>query len=297
MKQFKGIYAALMTPFGKDGKVNFDAMGKLIDRCIQSGVSGFYVCGSTGEGLLLSVRERNEIYAFVGEYAAGRAKLIAHVGSLATRDAVAMAKNVRKCGFDAVSAVPPFYYAYGFEEIAGYYRAIADAAGLPDTVYNFPNAGTKFTIRDIEELFRDARFAGIKHTSQDLYQLERYKHLGREIAVFNGYDEMLLAGLSMGADGGIGSTYNCLPRTAVGIYKAFCEGRIADAQKLQTFLNEFVEQIVRYGVFACEKEILTLTGIPMGDCRAPFRPLGEEGKQAMKSIVNKLREQEGDWKE
>ena len=172
MKQFKGIYAALMTPFSKDGKVNFDAMGKLIDRCIRSGVNGFYVCGSTGEGVLLSVRERNEIYAFVGEYAAGRAKLIAHVGSLATRDAVAMAKNVRKCGFDAVSAVPPFYYAYGFEEIAGYYRAIADAAELPVIVYNFPNAGTKFTIRDIEELFRDARFAGIKHTSQDLYQLE-----------------------------------------------------------------------------------------------------------------------------
>ena len=153
MKQFKGIYAALMTPFSKDGKVNFDAMGKLIDRCIRSGVNGFYVCGSTGEGVLLSVRERNEIYACVGEYAAGRAKLIAHVGSLATRDAVAMAKNVRKCGFDAVSAVPPFYYAYGFEEIAGYYRAIADAAELPVIVYNFPNAGTKFTIRDIEELF------------------------------------------------------------------------------------------------------------------------------------------------
>ena len=297
MKRFNGIYAALLTPFRKDGRINFDSLGKLIDRCIGSGIDGFYVCGSTGEGLLLSVRERNEIYSFVGEYGAGRAKLIAHVGSLATRDAVAMAKNVRRCGFDAVSAVPPFYYSYGFDEIAGYYRAIADASQLPVIVYNFPNTGTKFTIADIETLFGDDRFAGIKHTSQDLYQLERYKHLGREIAVFNGYDEMLLAGLAMGADGGIGSTYNCMPRTAVGIYRAFCAGNMAEAQRLQTVLNEFVQTIVRYGVFACEKEILSLTGIPMGDCRAPLKALSEEGKRAMREIVEKLQQQEGDWKE
>ncbi|MDE7079384.1 MAG: dihydrodipicolinate synthase family protein, partial [Clostridia bacterium] len=106
--------------------------------------------------------------------------------------------------------------------------------------------------------------------------------------VYNGFDEMLVAGLSMGADGGIGSTYNFMPEKYVKMYSLFNQGNIKEAQKLQYEANEIIELLIKYGVFAMEKALLEEMGIEMNGCRKPFTELSQEGKKVCKQIIKTL---------
>ena len=292
MEKFKGIFTALLTPFDQTGKINFDSLEKLIEFNLVKGINGFYVCGSTGEGMLMSTAERIEILKFVSKINSGRATLIGHVGTICTNDAIEMACVAESLGYDAISAVAPFYYGFSFEAIKAYYQDIVSSVNLPMIIYNFPNSGGfNFTSGMAEDFFADERFIGIKHTSQDLYTLERFKKLKRKIIVYNGYDEMLLAGLTMGADGGIGSTYNFMPDKILAIYNNFKAGKIEKARAVQGEVNDIISELIKYGVFNSEKEILTKLGIPMGECRKPFLPLTDAGKIAIEKIANKLKEE------
>ncbi len=289
MKDFKGVYSALMTPFHADGSVDYEALKVLADYCISSGLTGLYVGGSTGEGFLLTEEERMEVFRVVGKHMAGKCNLFAHVGAISTDSAIRMAKVAEESGFDAVSAVAPFYYAFPLEAIKTYYSDIMHATDLPMLMYNFPNAGGFNGMLDVvNEFIQDDKLLGIKHTSQNLFELEMFKHLARDLVVFNGFDEMLIAGLSMGADGGIGSTYNFMPGIILDIYNKFNAGDIRGAQASQEKANRFIEAIIPYGVFQMEKEILKNLGIPVGECRKPFLPLSPEGKEKAKEIAKAL---------
>ncbi len=289
MKNFKGVYAALMTPFHADGSIDFEALKQLADHCINAGLNGLYVGGSTGEGFLLTEEERMDVFRTVGEHMAGKCNLFAHVGAISTDSAIRMAKVAEQSGFDAVSAVAPFYYSFPLEAIKTYYSDIMHATDLPMLMYNFPNAGGFNGMLDVvNEFIQDDKLLGIKHTSQNLFELEMFKHLERDLFVFNGFDEMLVAGLSMGADGGIGSTYNFMPGIILDIYNSFNAGNIQAAQKAQEKANRIIEAMLPYGVFQMEKEILKNIGVPVGECRKPFLPLSEEGKQKAKEIAKSL---------
>lgn len=289
MKNYQGVYAALMTPFKADGSVDYDALQVLADHCINSGLTGLYVGGSTGEGFLLTEEERMEVFRVVGKHMAGKCNLFAHVGAISTDSAVRMAKVAEESGFDAVSAVAPFYYSFPLEAIKTYYSDIMHATTLPMLMYNFPNAGGFNGMLDVVNSFiQDDKLLGIKHTSQNLFELEQFKHLDRDLVVFNGFDEMLVAGLSMGADGGIGSTYNFMPRIILDIYNSFNQGDIAAAQKAQDKANRIISAMIPFGVFQMEKEILTNLGLPVGECRKPFLPLSAEGKAKAKEIALSL---------
>lgn len=290
MKDFKGIYAALLTPFNDDGSINFDSLKLLVERNIEVGLTGMYVCGSTGESVMMSEEERISILKFVAEVNAGRTILIAHVGTISTDSACRMAKKAEEFGYDAVSAVVPFYFSFSSEAIKGYYKDILNASSLPMVIYNFPGAnGFGGMLELVEEMIDNPKLIGVKHTSANLFDLERFKHLSKPLVVYNGFDEMLIGGLSMGADGGIGSTYNFMGSLILDIYNAFNRGDLKAAQEYQTKANRIIDRMIPYGVFAMEKAILTLQGIPMGNCRKPFLPLSEEGWEEAQAIVNELK--------
>ena len=289
MKDFKGVYAALMTPFHEDGGLDKEGLVRLAEHCIGSGLTGLYVGGSTGEGFLLTEEERMEVFRIVGKAMQGKCNLFAHVGAISTDSAIRMAKVAEDSGFDAVSAVAPFYYSFPLEAIQTYYGDIMHATSLPMLMYNFPNAGGFNGMLDVVNSFiHDDKLLGIKHTSQNLFELEQFKHLERNLFVFNGFDEMLVAGLSMGADGGIGSTYNFMPGIILDIYNNFVKGDIQAAQAAQEKADEIITAIIPYGTFQMEKEILNDLGIHVGGCRKPFLPLSAEGKKKAKEIADRL---------
>ncbi|MEG0546353.1 MAG: N-acetylneuraminate lyase [Oscillospiraceae bacterium] len=290
MEKFKGLFTALLTPFNEDNTLNKQSIEKLIEFNIDCGVKGFYVGGSTGEGMLLTAEERKELFKIVADCNNGRTTLIAHVGTISTDAAIDMAKCAEKLGYDAISAVAPFYYSFSYEAIMGYYNDIVNSVNVPMIIYNFPNSGGfAFTADIANKLFKNEKFIGIKHTSGDMFALQQFKHLDRDIIVYNGFDETLLAGLAMGADGAIGSTYNFMAGKYLKIIDDFKAGRIEEAQKGQNEADEIIVEMIKFGVFQSEKAILTEMGIDMGECRRPFLPITDECRASMKKIAAKLK--------
>ena len=230
MNKNKGIFTALLTPFDKENRVNEKELEKLVEFNLKKGVTGFYVGGSTAEAFLLSAVERKQIMDVV-KSAAPNASLIAHIGSINEGEATELALHAKKTGYDVISSVAPFYYKFNFEEIKNYYFRLADAAELPMLVYHFPAfSGVNMGINEMGQFLGDDRFLGIKYTSNDFFTMEQCKANFPQKIVYNGFDEMFLAGLSMGADGGIGSTYNFMADKFVSIKELFEAGQIGEAQ-------------------------------------------------------------------
>ena len=290
IKELNGVYPALLTPFHKNGGVNRKALEDLVEYNIGKGVTGFYVAGSTGEAFLLTEEERKEVYTIVAEKTAGRAKLIAHVGSISTEQAVRFSKHVKELGYDAVSAVSPFYYGYSFDEIKAYYRTITAESEMSMVMYNIPaTSGVKFSTAQIIDILSDDMVVGLKHTSNDYFQLEQIKTACPDKVVYNGYDEMFLCGLSMGADGGIGSTYNYMAEKFIKIHKLFKENKMAEALAEQREANRIIKILIEVGGMQMNKEVLCQMGFDFGVARAPFAPLSEETKEYIRrEVTSKL---------
>lgn len=287
--RFSGIFPALLTPFDQNNKVNEQALEKLVKYNLEKGVKGFYVSGSTAEAFLLSTDERRQILSVVKD-AAPDATLIAHIGSVNEAEAIQLAKHASAIGYDAVSSVAPYYYKFSFAEIRDYYYRLADAAELPMLVYHIPAfSGVSMGVQEMSTFLRDDRFLGIKYTANDFFMLEQCKTAFPDKIVYNGYDEMFLAGLSMGADGGIGSTYNFMAEKFVQIADLMQKGELAKAQEIQKDANRIIAVLCKVGVMQGEKEILNQLGFALGDCRPPFAPLTAEQKDLVRrEIVEKL---------
>ena len=233
-ESFKGIFPALVTPFDSGDRVSHEALAALVEYNLKKGVQGFYVDGSTAEAFLLSHEERKEILRTVSQAAAGRCTLIAHVGAVSVREAAELARYAEKLGYDAVSSVAPFYYKFSFEEVRSYYFALADAVSVPVLLYNIPAySGVNLTVDNISEFLRDSRFIGVKHTSTDYFALRQYKTAFPDKVIYNGYDETFLAGLVMGADGAIGSTFNFMAEKFLEIRRLFLANDTLAAVRLQ----------------------------------------------------------------
>ncbi|MBQ4631365.1 MAG: N-acetylneuraminate lyase [Clostridia bacterium] len=285
MNKYKGIFTALLTPFDSANKINEKELEKLVKFCLGKGVKGFYVCGSTGEAFLLSTEERKQVMEIV-KSCAPDSTLIAHIGSINESEATELAKHATKLGYDAISSVSPFYYKFTFEEIKNYYTRLADEAGLPMLVYHIPLfSGVSMSTQEMASFLSDERFLGIKYTSNDFFTLEQCKTNFPTKIVYNGFDEMLLSGLVMGADGAIGSTYNLMADKFVKIYELFGQGKIAEAQKIQQEANKIITVLCKIGVMQAEKEVLNQLGFNFGVCRHPF---GEPTKADKELIAKEI---------
>ncbi len=283
-----GIYPALLTPFRADGSINEEALTQLIEWNIQKGVDGFYVGGSTAEAFLLSEDERLEVYRIAAKASNGRVHLIAHIGAISTDEAIRYGRAAKELKYDAVSAIAPFYYKFSFEQIKKHYYDIVDAVDMPMIIYNFPNfSGVNLSVEQVAQFFCDPRFIGIKHTSNDFFAMEQFKSHFPDKLVFNGFDEMLLPGLSVGADGGIGSTYNFMAEKYIELVKCFKDQENDRARELQNECNRIIKALCHVGVMEGEKEVLCQLGFDFGNARAPFSTLSEDQKSFLRENITK----------
>lgn len=201
----RGVMAALLTPFDGQQKLDKESLRRLVRFNLRQGVDGLYVGGSTGEAFVQSGTERQEVLEIVAEEAKGKMTLIAHVGCVSTLESQQLARAAVGYGYDAVSAVTPFYYPFSFEEHCAHYQAIIESAdGLPMVVYNIPAlSGVKLTLDQINTLVTLPGVGALKQTSGDLFQMEQIRRAHPDLVLYNGYDEIFASGLLAGADGGI----------------------------------------------------------------------------------------------
>ncbi|MBQ7485200.1 MAG: N-acetylneuraminate lyase [Oscillospiraceae bacterium] len=285
-EKFQGIFPALLTPFDQNDRINTKVLGEITAYNVKKGVDGFYVGGSTAEAFLLTEAERLQVLEAVRNASGDSVRLIAHVGCISTAQAIRLAKRARELGYDAISAVAPFYYKFSFAEIKQYYFDIASAVDLPVLIYNFPAfSGVSLTVENIGEFLSDDRFMGVKHTSSDYFAMQQFKALYPDKLVYNGYDEMFMAGLAMGADGAIGSTFNFMAEKFIRIRQLFLENKLDEAKAVQQDANTIIRALCKVGVMQGEKAVLDALGFDMGPARAPFAPLTAEQKKELCATV------------
>jgi N-acetylneuraminate lyase len=292
--QLRGVMAALLTPFDASEKLDTESLRRLVRFNINQGIDGLYVGGSTGEAFVQSIAEREQVLEVVAEEAKGKLTLIAHVGTVSTHETQQLAQAASRYGFDAVSAVTPFYYPFSFEEHCDHYRAVIDAAnGLPMVVYNIPAlSGVKLTLDQVDTLVTLPGVGALKQTSGDLFQMEQIRRANPDLVLYNGYDEIFASGLMAGADGGIGSTYNIMGWRYLGIVRALQTGDIATAQRLQAQCNEVIDLLIKVGVFRGLKTVLhymDVLAVPL--CRKPFAPVAEKYLPELKALAAALQQE------
>lgn len=286
------LHAALLTPYDADGNISDRCLRRLIGHVKAQGIDGFYIGGSTGEGLLQTTQERLDIFATVAE-AAGDSPLIGHVGALSTREAQVLAKGCAAQGYDAVSAIPPIYFSYKKDDIFGYYQDILDAAaGTPLIIYNVPAlSGVTFTLDDLGRLLAMPCVIGIKQTTIDMYQMEQIQRAFPDALLLNGYDEMLLAGVASGAKGGVGSTYNVMGRIYSQLMGKLTQGDVVGARGFQSQANDVLDELVRIGVFPGLKYLAHRLGvIETPVCRKPLATLRDATSGRLNEIATRLAE-------
>lgn len=215
--------------------------------------------------------------------------LIAHIGSINGAEETKLAKYAKNIGYDVISSVAPFYYKFTFDGIKNYHFCLADSAELPMLVYHFPAfSGVNMGASEMSKFLTDERFLGINYTSNDFFTLEQCKTNFPDKIVYNGFDEMLLSGLVMGADGCIGSTYNFMADKFVKLYNLFNEGKVEEAQAVQKEANRIITILCKIGVMQAEKEVLNQLGFDFGICRHPFGAPTAEAKALIVKEICKM---------
>ncbi len=290
-KQFTGIMPALITPINDDGSIREAAARSLIESQIERGVSGFYICGSTGEGPVMSEESRMRMAEITVDQVKGRVPVINHVGACDARSAVRLAKHAEEIGCDAISSVPPnFYYSHDENEIVNYYKALSDACAKPLLVYATGMFKQADIVPVIARLMEIDTVIGLKFTRMNYYEMRRIIELnGGDINVINGPDEMLICGLTRGADAGIGSTYNVMPGEFVKLFESYRSGDLAAAQAQQFKINHAIEIMLRHSLFPALKHMLTVQGFDVGQPVFPTKRFSKEEENALMKDLNAIR--------
>jgi N-acetylneuraminate lyase len=289
MEIYRGIWPALVTPLTREGRVNIPVTEALINDLIAAGISGLYVCGGTGEGVLLSPAVRREMAEVALGVVSGRIPVMVHIGAINTETAVELAQHASLVGADAISAVPPFYYSVPFAATLTHYRTILSAAPVPLYVYYIPSAtGNPFSAEQLLELCALDGVAGFKYSSQDLYTLTRLLAMRDpdKMNVFSGPDELFLPCLALGADGAIGTTYNFMPRLYIDIMQCYLHGDYLEARRLQHIATGLIHVLLPLGAIAATKALLPFLGYQVGFGVPPLpRIEGAEAQRLHDSLV------------
>jgi N-acetylneuraminate lyase len=291
MFKITGILPALLTPFDQEGNVNLTVMRDLIEWHITQGVSGFYILGSTGEGLLLSEAERRTAAEAVVQQVKGRVPVVVHVGAITTRTACDLAAHAEEIGADAVSAIPPFYFNVGAEGVKQHYLRIGAASGLPFYIYSIPaTTGVTIGVDTVRDLIRTMpTLRGMKYTAYDFFTMRKLIELeGGRLNMISGPDEMMIAAQAMGADGAIGTTENIIPRIFVQAYRAFRAGDVATAQALQAKINHVVDIFLSFPSHSAVKEIMRLLGFDLGSARPPLLSLTDAQRGRIREMLEEV---------
>ena len=285
---FDGVYPAAVSPKDDAGKFSGERLEVLIQRLYESNIQGLYMCGNTGEGYLLPLWARKEAVEVAVEASKGRGKVIVHVGAAAEEDAVVLAKHAAEVGADAISSLPPYVQGYSFDEVHAFYTRLAYASGLPTFVYYIPViTHREFSLEEMDRLLDIEGVAGLKFTNHNLYLMEGIMDGGRNPHVFNGHDEVFLAGMAMGAQAGIGTYYNIMPSHFVGIYEAAVAGDYAKGRKLQREVNRLIRAAQTVRQNGAVHTLLKWQGIPCGDPILPARPLDEGDERKLRGELER----------
>jgi N-acetylneuraminate lyase len=274
-----GLVAAPFTPFQSDGNLAFDTIPRLAGCLAKNRVSAAFVCGTTGEGVSLTLGERRKVAGAWRDTLPDGMKLIVHVGGFNIGESQELARHAQAIGADAIASIAPsFFKPAGPEALVAWCAKVASAAPeLPFYYYHMPAmTGVRIPAAEFLAQVNDQipNLAGIKFTDENLVDFERARAWGKNrYTILFGRDEMLLSGLERGAPGAVGSTYNYAAPLFHRIIEAQASGNVDEARKHQQQACQFIDILNEFGGLPAGKAIMKLIGVDCGPVRLPLTSL------------------------
>lgn len=290
----KGLIAAPFTALQSDGGLNLALIEKQAASLVSNDVACAFICGTTGEGLSLTMAERMQVAERWQEAGGAGLRVIVHVGHTAIAESCALAAHAQKIGAGAIGYHSPFFFKpANVDDLAACCAEVAAAApALPFYYYQIPsmtgvNIPAADFLRAAEPLIPN--LAGVKFTHENLMDFAECVRMadGRYDIVF-GRDEILLAGLSLGGRGAIGSTYNFLAPVFVDLIEAFSRKDLAAAREKQAEANAIISVVLRYGGQIAGKAIMKMIGLDCGPSRLPLRSFSEQRQAKLQAELERV---------
>lgn len=290
MAIFKGAGVAIVTPFTADDKVDYEALGKMIDFQIENETDAIIICGTTGESSTLTHDEHDECIRFAVEYVAGRVPVIAGTGSNSTAEAIRLSTHAEKVGADALLLVTPYYNKATQKGLIEHYKKIANSVKIPIIMYNVPSrTGVNILPETAVTLAKEVdNIVGIKEASGNIGQVARLAALADGcIDIYSGNDDQIVPLLSLGGIGVISVLSNIAPKMTHDIVASYLNGDVETSRKLQLQAMDLND------VLFCEvnpipvKAALNMMGMCEGNLRSPLCEMSEAHKEQMKSALER----------
>jgi len=229
-----GSLVAIVTPF-KNGKIDEDALKKLIEFQIENGTHGIVPCGTTGESPTLSHEEHEYVIELTVKAVKKRVPVVAGTGSNSTKEAIRLTRFAEQIGADAALLVVPYYNKPTQEGLYLHFKQIASQVRIPLILYNIPGrSGVNLNPETILRLAKDCKnIIGVKEASGSLTQASKILYLcGRDFLLYSGEDALNFPLLAIGARGFITVTANVVPRDVADLYELYIKGEIDKARDL-----------------------------------------------------------------
>lgn len=295
MAIFTGAGVALVTPFHKDGSINYDKLDELIDYHCENGTDSIIICGTTGESSTLSEEEHMECIKFTIERTKKRLPVIAGTGSNATYTTIDMSKEAVEYGADGLLLVTPYYNKATQKGLIAHYKAVAAEAKAPIIMYSVASrTGLNIAPETAATLIKEVdNIVGIKEASGNISQVAKIMSLtDGKAELYSGNDDQIVPLLSLGAKGVISVLSNVAPRETHDICAKFFDGDVKGACELQLKAIPLIEQLFSEVNPIPVKKAVNLMGMECGGVRMPLTELTPEHEktlaQAMKDFGIKL---------
>ncbi len=286
---FTGSGVAIITPF-RDGKINFDKLGELLEMHVAKSTDAIVICGTTGEASAMPDSEHLEAIAYTVDKIKGRIPVIAGAGSNDTQHGVKLSMEAEKLGVDGLLSVTPYYNKTTQKGLYLHYMEIAKHVNIPIILYNVPSrTGVNIQPETLLKLAEADTIVGIKEASGNMSQATKIAALlGDRIAMYSGDDDMILPVLSVGGKGVISVLANILPQETHDICENFFAGNLEEARKLQLKYYDLVKALFIEVNPIPVKEAMNLLGYEVGELRLPLCEMEDKNREKLRYELERV---------
>ncbi len=290
-KKFQGTGTAIITPFHREGNIDFNSFEGLINYQIDSGVNYIVFLGTTGEAVTLSDDERNAVMNFAVEIVDGRVPVVIGIGGNNTRQIIDTMQSISLDGIDAVLSVSPYYNKPQPNGLFYHYKEIAAVCPAPIIIYNVPgrtasNIDSETTLRIAHDI---TNVIAVKEASKDLEQCARIiKDKPDDFLVISGSDELALPFMALGGDGVISVIANAFPKEFSEMVRLCLDNRFDKARVLHLWLLDVIQAIYEDGSPSGVKAVLAMKGLCKNAVRLPLVKINKSLSMRISKLLESL---------
>lgn len=286
---FEGSIVALITPF-KEGEVDYEALGKLIDFHVDNGTDAVLVCGTTGESPTLTFEEHDKVVEYAVKHANGRIKIIAGTGANATHEAVHLTAHAKEVGADAALLVVPYYNKPTQEGLYRHFATVAEEVDIPIILYNIPSrTGVEIGVDTVYRLVSEyPNVVGSKESTPNMDRIsELRRRLGENFSILSGDDSLTLPMMALGAKGVISVANNIVPREIKALTEFAREGNFLKARELHLQLYELFKVLFIETNPIPVKTACWMLGMCEKEFRLPMCEMKPENEEKLRGVLKK----------